>query len=72
MTSPAAGAWQKPWPEKPVAYRKRPTDRLSPISALTSGVISYSPAQPWLSGTSASDGAQRAAARRSAGSHSSL
>ena len=47
MTSPAAGAWQKPWPEKPVAYRKRP-DRPAPrrSARCASGVISYSPAQP--------------------------
>ena len=41
-----AGARQKPCPEKPVAYRKRPTSGASPMSALASGVFSYSPAQP--------------------------
>ena len=57
--SPTAGPCRNPWPEKPVAYRKRETPAASPMIALWSGVISYSPAQPPRMPASAIRGARR-------------
>src|SRR5438046_23410 len=44
MIRPVAGDCMKPWPLKPVAYRKRPGPANSPITAFSSGLRSYSPA----------------------------
>src|SRR5439155_1337020 len=46
MIRPVAGDCMKPWPLKPVAYRKRLGPSNSPITAFSSGLRSYSPAQP--------------------------